>query len=76
VPLLYPVVTEGAADIVEAYALFGRAAHAEFLVDRQGYLRARWLSDGGAPVLNTVLAEVQELNAEKTLAPLPAEHVH
>jgi putative copper resistance protein D len=75
-PALFPIVTDGAADIVRAYALFGRASHAEFLIDRQGYLRARWLSDGATPTVNTVLAEVQELNAEKVLAPMPPEHVH
>jgi putative copper resistance protein D len=75
-PALFPVVTEGAADIVHTYALFGTAPHTEFLVDRQGYLRARWLSDGTLPTVNTVLAEIQELNAEKVVAPLPAEHVH
>jgi putative copper resistance protein D len=70
------VVTDGAAEIVRAYRLFGRAPHVEFLIDRRGYLRARWLSDGGAPEVNALLAEVQELNAEKALAPLPPEHVH
>jgi putative copper resistance protein D len=75
-PALFPVVADGAPDIVTAYALFGRAPHAEFLIDRQGYLRARWLSDGTTPSLNTVLAEVQELNTEKVIAPLPSEHVH
>jgi len=77
-PALFPVVTDGATDILRAYALFGATAspHAELLIDRQGYLRARWLSDGTSPTLNTVLAEIQELNAEKELAPLPPEHVH
>ncbi len=75
-PALFPVVAEGAADIVSAYSLFGRAPHTEFLIDRQGYLRARWLSDGTTPTVNTVLAEIQELNAEKVVAPLPSEHVH
>ena len=76
VPVLFPIVTEGAAEIVSAYRLFGQAAHTEFLIDRQGYLRARWLSDGSTPIVNTRLAEIQELNAEKIVAPLPPEHVH
>ena len=76
VPVLFPIVTDGAAEIVRAYRLFGQAEHAEFLIDRQGYLRARWLTDGSAPSLNTRLAEIQELNAEKVVAPLPSEHVH
>jgi len=76
VPILFPIVTDGATDIVGAYRFFGQAPHTAFLIDRQGYVRARWLSDGRAPDLNTILAEVQELNAEKIVAPLPAEHVH
>ena len=45
-----------ASDVIEAYTLFRRvpplsvppvAAHSEFLVDRQGYLRARWTAPLG-----------------------------
>src|SRR5262249_4065898 len=50
-PILFPVVTDGAAEITPTYALFSRpdtsVRHAEFLVDRQGYMRARWIPDGG-----------------------------
>lgn len=75
--MLFPVVTDGAREIVTTYRRFGPARHAEFLVDRQGYLRARWTTDG-PPIreVNPLLAEIQELNAEKTLAPAPEEHVH
>ena len=76
-PVLFPVVTEGAADIVRAYGLFAPAAHAELLVDRQGYLRARWLG-GSEPTrpANELLAEIQQLNEERPSAPAPDEHVH
>ncbi len=39
--LLFPVITGGAADIVQAYQMFARGKpHAEFLLDFQGYVRA------------------------------------
>jgi putative copper resistance protein D len=76
-PIFYPIVTEGARDILETYRLFSPAPHAEFLIDRRGYLRALSAATGDPrrdP--NLLLAEVQQLNQEKTLAPPPAEHVH
>jgi putative copper resistance protein D len=73
----FSVVTDGAADIVETYGPFARGRHAEFLVDRQGYLRARFtVEDGAAPDVNRLLAEVQTLNAEKVTLPPADEHVH
>jgi putative copper export protein/mono/diheme cytochrome c family protein len=75
--VLFPVVTDGAADIVETYRLFADAPHAEFLIDRQGYLRAiSTLAPGETSDVNRLLAEVQQLNEEKVVAPMPAEHVH
>src|SRR5437867_4801077 len=39
--LPFPVITGGAADIVQAYQMFARGKpHAEFLLDFQGYVRA------------------------------------
>lgn len=75
-PILFPVVTEGAREIVAAYDLFSNDPHAEFLIDRQGYLRARWAVDGD-PVrpLNVLLAEIQQLNEERPTAAAD-EHVH
>jgi putative copper export protein/mono/diheme cytochrome c family protein/peroxiredoxin len=76
-PILYPVVTEGAPAILDAYRLFTRAPHAEFLIDRQGYVRAVVTTNGDPrrdP--NLLLAEVQRLNEEKVAPPPPAEHVH
>jgi hypothetical protein len=37
-------MTGGAREISGAYDLFAPGPHAELLVDRQGYLRARWTS--------------------------------
>ena len=76
--VLFPVATEGSADIVAAYRRFSEAPHVEFLIDRQGYIRARWAARGGATErdVNLLLAEVQELNEEKVEAPPADEHVH
>jgi putative copper resistance protein D len=74
---LFPVVTGGARAIVEAYDLFGPAPHAEFLIDRQGYIRARWTAQGEPRRdLNLLLAEVQQLNEEQAPAAPADEHVH
>ena len=76
-PIFYPIVTDGAQEIVDTYGLFSPAPHAEFLIDRQGYLRAI-VAAAGDPRRdpNLLLAEVQRLNEEKTAPPPPAEHVH
>jgi hypothetical protein len=54
----------------------------ELLVDRQGYLRARWIprnlgrdTEGWADVA-PLLAEIDRLAREVPVAPLAAEHVH
>jgi putative copper resistance protein D len=73
----FPIVTDGAPDIVDTYGRFAERSHAEFLIDRQGYLRARFALDPAAPSeLNPVLAEVQTLNAEKVTLPPAEEHIH
>ena len=83
--ILFPVAVEGGAEIVVTYSLFGGngsrhgppPAHLEFLIDRQGYLRARWMPDGkGWTEFSALLAEIQQLNEEKSVAPVPDEHVH
>jgi putative copper resistance protein D len=75
--ILFPVVTDGAGDILTAYGLFTTASHTEFLLDRQGYLRARGTVPGDSRRdLNALLAEVQQLNEEKAAAPAADEHVH
>jgi putative copper resistance protein D len=76
-PLLFPVVTEGAREILATYRMFSRAPHAEILIDRQGYVRAIVASKGEAQRNpNALVDEVQRLNEEKTPPPPPAEHVH
>ena len=70
-PVLFPVVTAGAADIVATYQMFAPPPHAELLIDRQGYVRAIWDDAGGA-----VQMQVEKLNAEKSPPPFPDDHVH
>jgi putative copper resistance protein D len=75
--VLFPVATEGSPEIVAVYRRFTDAPHVEFLIDRQGYIRARWAARGAtARDVNLLLAEVQELNEEKVEAPPADEHVH
>ena len=77
-PILYPVVTEGNEEIYAAYRLLAPgSAHAEFLIDRQGYIRAIWRGDEtGIPNGDAVQAQVERLNEEKSPPPLPDDHVH
>ena len=72
--ILFPVATEGAADIVSTYGLFRSTltpegarpdlpmpTHMEFLIDRSGYLRARWIPGGDRPGwsdIKTLVAEI------------------
>jgi putative copper resistance protein D len=84
--VLFPVITDGAADIATTYALLARGLgtpasplHAEFLVDRQGYVRARWLpgSPGrGWDDLPALVEQILILDKETPTGPPPDEHVH
>lgn len=90
--ILFPVVTEGAVDIVPTYGLFRRTRapqsalpdppmppHIEFLISRSGYLRARWIPGGPRPGwsdIKVLLAEIQALSQDTTAAAPPDEHVH
>jgi putative copper resistance protein D len=73
---LFPIVTEGAEDIVATFSLFTPAPHAEFLVDRQGYLRAMSVGPPAPDGVNALLAELQQLNEEAPTAPAADDHVH
>jgi putative copper resistance protein D len=77
-PVLFPVVTDGNEDITAAYRLVAPGtAHAELLIDRQGYIRAIWRSDQtGMPDADAVQAQVERLNEEKSPPLLPDDHVH
>jgi len=85
------VVTDGSREAFDAYALYRRSfseqgtqpdppvpPHMEFLIDRQGYVRARWIPrDGpGWDKLENLFRDVDRLNQEKPSAPAPDDHVH
>jgi putative copper resistance protein D len=84
----YPIVVDGNQEVVEAYTLFRRTLasegvpptppHMEFLIDRQGYVRARWIpGDGrGWTEIPRLLKEIERLDKEAPRAPAPEEHVH
>lgn len=90
--LPFPVVTQGAAEIIRSYVLFRRTLnrpdllgegsvpeHMEFLVDRYGYLRARWIpeADGaGWTDLDSLQRQLVQLGREKQVLPPPGDHVH
>jgi peroxiredoxin len=77
-PVQFAVVTEGNEEIAAAYRLFAPGgAHAEFLVDRRGYIRAIWRADEtGMPDGDAVQAQVERLNQEKLPPPLADDHSH
>lgn len=77
-PVMFPVITAGNEDIRRTYELFARgASHVEFLIDRQGYIRAMWRDDQtGMPDAAAVQAAVEQLIAEKAPPPLPDDHIH
>ena len=75
--VLFHVVTGGADPILTTYRLFAAAAHAELLIDRQGYVRAISKSRGEAAEMEPLFAQIQELNQEKATGQAPPEeHVH
>jgi putative copper resistance protein D len=94
-PVFFPIAVDGASDAATAYSLFRRdltaeglrpdppaPAHMELLVDRQGYLRARWIpgdvtrDTGGWADPARLVAEIDRLARERPVAPIAAEHVH
>jgi len=88
----FPVVTQGAREISSSYALFRRTLsipdlfgegtspkHMEFLIDRFGYLRARWIPNGdgsGWADITGLTQQITQLNQEREILPPPGDHVH
>jgi putative copper resistance protein D len=88
----FPVATQGAPEVARSYALFRRTLsnpdlagegtapkHMEFLIDRYGYLRARWIPavDGtGWTDIGELMRQIDQLNREKEIRPPPDDHVH
>ena len=89
--LPYPIVEDSAQEVAAAYRLFRRDLspdgllpepplphHMELLVDRQGYVRARWVADGAAGWADParLLAAAARLAKEPPAGPPPDEHIH
>jgi putative copper resistance protein D len=92
-PALFPFAIEGAEPAAATYGLFRRdrsethrgdqraPGHMELLIDRQGYLRARWLPrespDGtdGWGDLEALIKEVGRLTGEVVSTPAPGDYV-
>ncbi len=84
----FPVAVDGSSEITPTYTLFRRTLatedvppipdHMEFLIDRQGYIRARWIPNEstGWKDIPRLLQEIERLNKEAPGAPAPDEHVH
>tara|TARA_R110002073_G_scaffold183214_4_gene341392 strand:+ start:279 stop:1382 length:1104 start_codon:yes stop_codon:yes gene_type:complete len=81
----FPLVIQNASEITSSYALFRRTLshpdlfgkgvipdHMEFLIDRYGYLRARWIPlEGklGWENLDMLTQQITQLNQEKEILP-------
>nr|MDQ3830745.1 peroxiredoxin family protein [Candidatus Tectomicrobia bacterium] len=89
--LAFPLIRDGASEAATTYAMFHRSlspegsapdaplpAHMEFLIDRQGYLRGRWIpAEGrGWDEPERLMTAIEVLRTEKLTAPPPDLHVH
>lgn len=88
----FPIVTEGASEITNSYILYRRTLthpdilgegvipeHLELLVDRFGYLRARWIpeiDENGWANIDVLKQQLAQLNREDEILPPPSDHVH
>ncbi len=88
----FPIISEGGEDIARSYQLLRRTienprlgeraprpTHMEFLIDRYGYLRGRWLPEDTEPGWRdkrNLVAQVEQLAREPRVKPPPDEHLH
>ncbi len=88
----FPVVTEGWNEIKNSYWLYRRVrtvpdlrgkgmfpGHMEFMTDRFGYLRARWVAqfEGfGWQSIDALTLQLTQLNEEDEIMPPPGDHAH
>jgi len=88
----FPVVIEGWSEIKDSYWLYRRIravpdlsgkgmfpVHMEFITDRFGYLRARWVAqfEGfGWQNFDALTLQLRQLNEEDEIMPPPGEHAH
>ncbi len=89
--LPFPVVTQGAAEIAASYALSRRTLthpdiigrgkipdHMEFLIDQNGYIRARWIpsiDQSGWSDIDKLNQQISLLNREKMKMPYPEDFI-
>lgn len=90
--LPFPVVTQGAAEIAASYALSRRTlthpdiigrgknhpSHMEFLIDRNGYMRARWIpsiDQTGWSDIDKLYQQISLLNRENMKIAYPEDFV-
>jgi hypothetical protein len=75
------------ADAVTTYAMFARKENdlgnvaplqADYLIDRQGYIRARWIGVAESPAnrIAEIFDQAELLHRERQRAPVPAGHMH
>lgn len=75
----YQLLSRTLADRGDADRIGMRWRHAEFLIDRFGYIRARWIPEDGAAGwtdLDALLHQVAPLQQEPELKPPPDLHIH
>ncbi len=90
-PLSLSIAIDGSLEAFETYSILRRSlseegmrpdapmpSHMEFLIDRQGYVRARWIADESRGWTNAelLMREIAQLNQEEPSAPAPDDHVH
>jgi putative copper resistance protein D len=86
-PAAAAILAAPSAETIAAYALFRHdpvagvppvPKHMEFLIDRAGYLRARWIpnEEPGWGDIAILLSEIDHLNREPSRPPAPQGHVH
>ena len=89
--LPFPIVTQSAAEISSSYALSRRTLthpdiigrgkipdHMEFLIDRNGYMRARWIpsiDQSGWSDIDKLNQQISLLNREQMKMPYPEDFV-
>ena len=89
--LPFPIVTQGASEIATSYALSRRTLthpdiigkgknpdHMEFLIDRNGYMRARWIpsiDQTGWSDIDKLYQQITLLNRENMKVPYPEDFV-
>lgn len=87
------MIQRGAREIRQTYDLLARTItnrgdrtslgmereHMEFLIDRFGYIRARWIPEESATGwerLDRLIQELRMLNRESRILPPPDDHIH